>query len=1211
MRIKSNKIFAVLLAIIMAMSALPFGVLTTFAQNENIIRNDDNKQNAEWDGKGTAESPFLLKTSEDLKALSGTTNNDGKSYSNTYFRFENDITLPDDWTPIGTSKNKFSGIIDGNDKTLTVPAGSLSLIGSPNSSTVKNMKLYGEKIPGYGLVQGYTVSCTINIENVTILKGSHILYSGFIGGYGNSSIIIRNCTVQKGVFIGDDGSGFWGDLGNTEFTYPFVGKFNHRDNVGSFAGAFNGKIMGCVSYATVYGRNNVGGIVGMKGQSMREMNINNCEFHGDIVADGNASGGIVGNGYATASTSNSPCVTIQNCLSSGNISGSNYVGGIFGGELGVTQCWANGIGYIQNNLFTGTLHASEPNAYVGGIIGYMRSLDRYNIIENNYYSEKSAKLGIGAVPLVDTNCETADKTDEAVTYVSTRSYARSDDPLGADAQKLTKSASEKALSNGTIKDLLNNGENSLKNWVDGAEYPIHSKEPVAYKMTLSGEFKTSYYIGEKLDFSGLSIKVDWSDGSVTYPNLGELKITGYDASKRGVQEITLSIGAAEAKITVTVLKPVGADITVTVSMFGDHVHAEGETDVHTMASGNLAEWVAETKYTLSNNATVWDLMQRVFKDNNMTCSNPSGNYISSVTRNGEELAEVTNGANSGWMYTLNGSYPILGVSEQYLDDDDIIVFHYTDDYILEKAFEEAKKTAYEVVEMINAIGNVTLASVDAISTAREAYDALTDNQQALVSNYAVLLEAEKAYASLIKTNEEFEKIYDLVGKYIASLGTPDVGSIGGEWAVIGLARSGKTVSDEYRNQYYSNVVKYVNEHINDKGQIHRAKSTDNSRIILALTALGYDAANVGGHNLLSGLTAMDYVKKQGINGPIWALIAFDAHSYAIPENADKAQQVTREGLIGAILDAQLSDGGWSLSEDNADADMTAMAIQALAKYYGKNEVVKAAVDKALNRLSAMQTSTGGYLSWSSVNSESCAQVIVALTALGIDPMKDSRFIKNGCSVVDSLLSFYAGGGFSHTANGNISGMATEQGYYALASYARMKDGKTSLYDMSDVKLKVGEIVTPPDESTQPDDTTKPSDTTKPGNTVKPSDTAKPSNDTKPSDTTKPSNDIKPNDTTKPGDTIKPNDTTKPIKPSDVTKPSHTVKPNDVTNPSDITKPSDTNNTSNTASDADKNNEIKNPHTGDSFNAAICIGFMMLAFAMFTVALAAKRKEKQN
>ena len=356
------------------------------------------------------------------------------------------------------------------------------------------------------------------------------------------------------------------------------------------------------------------------------------------------------------------------------------------------------------------------------------------------------------------------------------------------------------------------------------------------------------------------------------------------------------------------------------------------------------------------------------------------------------------------------------------------------------------KPAKPVEKLIDAIGEVTLGSESAIAAARTAYDNLTEAQQAEVKNYDKLTAAEAAYARLLaEQSERLEKIYKTTGDFMATLGTPGVGSTGGEWMTIGLARSGRPVPAGY----YDNVVEYVKAKADANERLHRAKVTDNARVILALTAIGKDVTNVGGHNLLKGLDNMAYVQKQGINGPIWTLIALDSHNY--PTMGD----VTREKLIQVILDAQLPDGGWNLSGENADTDMTAMAIQALAPYYKTNETVKAAVDKALEVLSALQRNDGGFGSWGTVNSESCAQVIVALTALGIDPTADSRFVKNGNTVLDALAGFYVtGGGFRHTADGERNGMATEQGYYALAAYFRFLNGQTSLYDMSDVTIQI-------------------------------------------------------------------------------------------------------------------------------------------------------------
>ena len=358
--------------------------------------------------------------------------------------------------------------------------------------------------------------------------------------------------------------------------------------------------------------------------------------------------------------------------------------------------------------------------------------------------------------------------------------------------------------------------------------------------------------------------------------------------------------------------------------------------------------------------------------------------------------------------------------------------------------------ANAVIALIEAIDAVDVHSGSKVNDAREGYDALTDSQKALVTNYDKLTAAEKELGDLYEAaaKTDHKAIYEETGKYLTRLGTPSVGSTGGEWMVIDITRAGGSCPEGY----YDNVIKYVKDNILDGEKLHRAKSTDNSRVILGLTSAGYDVTDVAGHNLLKGLTDMTYLKKQGINGPIWALIAFDSHDYDIPAGGD----VTRDSLIETILAAQHNDGGWSLSaavDKPSDPDMTGMALQALAPYYNTNVDVKTAVDKSLEYLSKTQSSSGGFGSIDGKCTESCAQVIVALTALGINPETDSRFVKNGMSVVDAMCTFAVeGGGFAHVPNGTLNGMATEQGQYALAAYYRMLDGKTSLYDMTDVTI---------------------------------------------------------------------------------------------------------------------------------------------------------------
>ena len=302
-----------------------------------------------------------------------------------------------------------------------------------------------------------------------------------------------------------------------------------------------------------------------------------------------------------------------------------------------------------------------------------------------------------------------------------------------------------------------------------------------------------------------------------------------------------------------------------------------------------------------------------------------------------------------------------------------------------------------------------------------------------------------------ESTEAWRKAYEETGAYLQAQAAPTVGSIGGEWAVIGLSRAG-LLSDAAAQSYEQAAEDYVKQA--GSVRLHHAKSTENSRTILGLTAAGYNAANVAGVDLTAGLTDMAYLRAQGTNGPIWALIALDCHGYDIPQCADGEEQVTREGLVAEILSYQCSDGGWALMGDESDVDMTAMALTSLAPYQEETDV-KAAVEQALTWVSNAQQDDGGFMGWGTANSESCAQVIVALTALGIDPAADSRFVKNGASPLDGLCAFACeGGGFCHSnEQAEPDGMATEQGFYALAAYDRFRQGMTSLFDMTDIKVK--------------------------------------------------------------------------------------------------------------------------------------------------------------
>ena len=293
-------------------------------------------------------------------------------------------------------------------------------------------------------------------------------------------------------------------------------------------------------------------------------------------------------------------------------------------------------------------------------------------------------------------------------------------------------------------------------------------------------------------------------------------------------------------------------------------------------------------------------------------------------------------------------------------------------------------------------------------------------------------------------------------------------SIGSEWFVLGFARSGMELDDSYFQTYYNHFANYLEE---NKGILtNSVKYTEYSKAAIVMTSIGKDARKIAGYNLLKPLADMDMVTAQGTNGPIWALIALNCYpDYTIPKVSSVSNQTTKEKLITYILEQEMLDGGWKMTGNFPDPDLTGMAIQALAPFYQKEgyEEVTAAIDRALEVLGEMQNTTGGYSTMGVETSESCSQVITALCALGIDPEKDERFVKGGNWTVENLLSYYVDGkGFMHVkadegnngggAAGEVNGMATEQAYYALTAYQRFKNGQTSLYDMSDLELSQGQ-----------------------------------------------------------------------------------------------------------------------------------------------------------
>lgn len=266
---------------------------------------------------------------------------------------------------------------------------------------------------------------------------------------------------------------------------------------------------------------------------------------------------------------------------------------------------------------------------------------------------------------------------------------------------------------------------------------------------------------------------------------------------------------------------------------------------------------------------------------------------------------------------------------------------------------------------------------------------------------------------------------------------PTVASVGGEWAVIGLAESGADIPDEYFERYYKNVEEYVKE---KKGILHSRKYTEYSRVILALTAIGKNPCNVAGYDLLLPLGDYKKTVQQGVNGAAWALIALDSGKYELSKNPIAEIQATREMYIEHILCRQNPDGGWSLGDTESDVDITAMCLRALAKYRVRQEITLSC-NRGVEFLSKAQNKNGSFSSWNAQTSESIMQTIMALCALGIS-IEDSRFVKSGRTLMSALQSYMSeNGAFLHTPQGNENLMATEQALLGLNAMRSAEEKK--------------------------------------------------------------------------------------------------------------------------------------------------------------------------
>ncbi len=365
-------------------------------------------------------------------------------------------------------------------------------------------------------------------------------------------------------------------------------------------------------------------------------------------------------------------------------------------------------------------------------------------------------------------------------------------------------------------------------------------------------------------------------------------------------------------------------------------------------------------------------------------------------------------------------------------------------------------------DAINAIDEAATedARIAAVEAARAAYNAInlkgqTGLKKSFLQGYFGAQEPYKtAYLKLLAAEQEMgieppaladpaDALAGVLAYLKANVADPVYGSVGGEWAVLAMARGG-VMTEAIQGAYLANLDAAIAGN-------KISKYTDYERVTLALSSLGIDASAYGETPVdltaaYKTFTPMDdrSFANMTLMADIYGLIALNAMPYT-------GQQ---DSYVNALCTAALPGGGWNFTPGDtaADTDTTAMAIQALAPYYSTNATVKNKVDAALNWLKTKQdTETGAFKNFvGTASASTTAQVVTALCALGINPAGQDWTVGEDMNPLKGLLTYYnaESGAFGETDTAaNL--MSSEQAAYALVAWDRMNKSKNALYDMSD------------------------------------------------------------------------------------------------------------------------------------------------------------------
>lgn len=548
-------------------------------------------------------------------------------------------------------------------------------------------------------------------------------------GYTVSNIYIKN-TTSPGEPVGFFGSAA---AGSVIKNFTLTGTVMNEDttnnpntnNTGGIVGFSEGKLFQCHNNAVVIGKYNVGGVVGRLGYQYTSYTaetfptIEQCSNHSVVIAAEETAGGIVGRAYGLITNSfNDGNVSVSDPLTSGHI----YSGGIAGSLHGASGSETSRIEYCHSQ---GLITAY---AYVGSLIGYKQGGN----INKCYYYESSCYVGtkgynmngaVGTSSGTTTAAGSASLNDEqrnvpsnygdwefGTIWMKGENY-----PVFYDAVKLVINAINEIGTVDASSDCLTriNNAKTLYNALSAEE----KTKVTNYATLVEAEVK---YVEALIDLIELGVftdanKIKIDTAKAAYNSLSSSQKQSVDATKVALLQNADKVYNAEKAISQI---PNPFEYTETFKTALD----AAKTAYYGIDDEDIQEEVV-------NRQTLFDA-EAFWKEHDDPVKAQEVKDLIDAIAPIEYTADCSgkiNAARTAYDALSNEAKAIVG--DQYL------------------ATLVSYEKEYDCMDKIAQIAPVTYtpACETKINTAREAYDALSAKEQALISNYQTLVSAEKIY----------------------------------------------------------------------------------------------------------------------------------------------------------------------------------------------------------------------------------------------------------------------------------------------------------------------------------------------------------------------------------------------------------------------------------------------------------------------------------